>query len=39
MFDVYSEINVRYILRYFMYVPVVAFQKNGHNKNKENSKN
>jgi hypothetical protein len=24
MFDVYSEINVRYILRYFMYVPVVA---------------
>jgi len=24
MFDVYSEINVRYILKYFMYVPVVA---------------
>ena len=24
MFDVYSEINVRYILKYFMYVPVVT---------------
>jgi hypothetical protein len=24
MFDVYSEINVRYILKYFMYVPVVV---------------
>jgi hypothetical protein len=24
MFDVYSEINVRYNLKYFMYVPVVA---------------
>jgi hypothetical protein len=24
MFDVYSEINVPYILKYFMYVSVVA---------------
>jgi hypothetical protein len=24
MFDVYSEINVRYILKYVMYVPVVT---------------
>ena len=24
MFDVYSEINVPYILKYFMYVPVVT---------------
>ena len=24
MFDVYSEINVRYILKYVMHVPVVA---------------